>query len=120
MFKIEIWNLPDINSLTHEQKKSAKKKKKKRKEKKKIKPTKQNKHLRNRLLVEKEFGGGWEFDRMRVEVHESGDWVRVERVRESGDWVKVEWVSESRDWVVERVSESGGVRMERVSMSFEF
>ena len=52
---------------------------------KKIKPTKQNKHLRNKLLVEKKFGGGWGLDRIRVEVHESEDWVRVERVRESGD-----------------------------------
>ena len=85
--------------------KSTKQKKKKEK---KIKPIKQNKHLRNELLVEKKFGGGWGLDRIRVEVHESEDWVRVERVRESGDWA------------VERVSKSGGVRVERVSMTFEF
>ena len=80
MLKIEIWNFLDINSSTHEQKKAQNKKKGK-----KIKPTKQNKHLRNELLVEKKFGGGWGLDRIRVEVHESEDWVRVERVRESGD-----------------------------------
>jgi len=70
--------------------------------------------------VEKEFGGGRGFDRIRVEVRESEDWVRVERVRESGDWVKVERLSESGDWAMERVSKSGGMRVERVSMTFEF
>ena len=33
MFKIEIWNFPDINSLTHEQKKVQKKVQKKKKKK---------------------------------------------------------------------------------------